>query len=382
MNVVCYRYNLLCVGNLSLTVVMESGIVMKEVFVDDLKGTEILAVPVITESNVVLIQSDTILKQEYIDKLKEHNQLLVYVKDDIANTTADGTRHIFNIDDTINRTQEIVGKVLDRHIYRRNSDLSIIGEAAEEIIDSVISDPDVINSMTEIRNISTDLYTHCINVCSLSTVMALKLKMTKKQVKNIAMGAILHDIGLKYIQAPYIDVGEDELSPKDELEYKKHTIYGYSSIQDENWISDISKEIILLHHENIDGTGFPFQHNGSKIKMEIRIVSVCDEFDSLISGIGNKQLKMYQAIEYMKVHAEREYDGAIVKKLLESVAVYPVGMQVLTNENEVGEVIRQNKDVADRPVMKMVRHSDGSTYTEYVEKDLLKYLTVFIIDIL
>ena len=382
MNVVCYRYNLLCVGNLSLTVVMESGIVMKEVFVDDLKGTEILAVPVITESNVVLIQSDTILKQEYIDKLKEHNQLLVYVKDDIANTTADGTRHIFNIDETINRTQEIVGKVLDRHIYKRNSDLSIIGEAAEEIIDSVISDPDVINSMTEIRNISTDLYTHCINVCSLSTVMALKLKMTKKQVKNIAMGAILHDIGLKYIQAPYIDVSEDELSPKDELEYKKHTIYGYSSIQDENWISDISKEIILLHHENIDGTGFPFQHNGSKIKMEIRIVSVCDEFDSLISGIGNKQLKMYQAIEYMKVHAEREYDGAFVKKLLESVAVYPVGMQVLTNENEVGEVIRQNKDVADRPVMKMVRHSDGSPYTEYVEKDLLKYLTVFIIDIL
>lgn len=382
MNVVCYRYNLLCVGNLSLTVVMESGIVMKEVFVDDLKGTEILAVPVITESNVVLIQSDTILKQEYIDKLKEHNQLLVYVKDDIANTTADGTRHIFNIDETINRTQEIVGKVLDRHIYKRNSDLSIIGEAAEEIIDSVISDPDVINSMTEIRNISTDLYTHCINVCSLSTVMALKLKMTTKQVKNIAMGAILHDIGLKYIQAPYIDVSEDELSPKDELEYKKHTIYGYSSIQDENWISDISKEIILLHHENIDGTGFPFQHNGSKIKMEIRIVSVCDEFDSLISGIGNKQLKMYQAIEYMKVHAEREYDGAIVKKLLESVAVYPVGMQVLTNENEVGEVIRQNKDVADRPVMKMVRHSDGSPYTEYVEKDLLKYLTVFIIDIL
>ena len=160
--------------------------------------------------------------------------------------------------------------------------------------------------------------------------------MTKKQVKNIAMGAILHDIGLKYIQAPYIDVDEDKLSPKDELEYKKHTIYGYSSVQDEKWLSDISKEIILFHHERIDGAGFPFQHKGNKLKMEVRIVSVCDEFDSLISGIGNKKIKMYQAIEYMKVHAERDYDGAIVKKLLESVAVYPVGIQVLTNENEVG----------------------------------------------
>ena len=355
---------------------------MKEVFVDDLCGTEVLAVPVITDANVVLIQSETVLKQEYIEKLKEHNQLLVYVKEDVQVEKENGSRHIFNNDETLQRPQEIVEKVLDRHIYKRNDDLSKIGKVAEEIIDSVISEPDVINSMTEIRNVSTDLYTHCISVCSLSTIMALKLKMTKKQVKNIAMGAILHDIGLKYIQAPYIDVDEDKLSPKDELEYKKHTIYGYSSVQDEKWLSDISKEIILFHHERIDGSGFPFQHKGNKLKMEVRIVSVCDEFDSLISGIGNKKLKMYQAIEYMKVHAERDYDGAIVKKLLESVAVYPVGIQVLTNENEVGEVLRQNRDVADRPVIKMIRHSDGSPYTEYKEKDLLKYLTVFIIDTL
>lgn len=47
---------------------------MKEVFVDDLCGTEVLAVPVITDANVVLIQSETVLKQEYIEKLKEHRR--------------------------------------------------------------------------------------------------------------------------------------------------------------------------------------------------------------------------------------------------------------------------------------------------------------------
>ena len=47
---------------------------MKEVFVDDLCGTEVLAVPVITDANVVLIQSETVLKQEYIEKLKEHSK--------------------------------------------------------------------------------------------------------------------------------------------------------------------------------------------------------------------------------------------------------------------------------------------------------------------
>ena len=44
------------------------------------------------------------------------------------------------------------------------------------------------------------MYTQCINVCSLSTIMALRLKMSDKQVKNVSMGAMLHDIGLRYIR--------------------------------------------------------------------------------------------------------------------------------------------------------------------------------------
>ena len=122
------------------------------------------------------------------------------------------------------------------------------------------------NNITEIRNVSTDMYTHCINVCTLSTIMALRLKMSNKQIHNIAMGAILHDIGLRYINVPYVNVSENKMTNKDAVEYKKHTIFGYSSVQDEDWIPDIAKEIILLHHERIDGKGYPFSHKGDKLK--------------------------------------------------------------------------------------------------------------------
>ena len=80
--------------------------------------------------------------------------------------------------------------------------MKILGLEAERIIESVLSEPEVINNITEIRNLSTDMYTHCINVCSLSTIMALRLKMSDKQVKNVSMGAMLHDIGLRYIKTP------------------------------------------------------------------------------------------------------------------------------------------------------------------------------------
>ena len=135
--------------------------------------------------------------------------------------------------------------------------------------------------MTEIRNVSTDMYTHCINVCSLSTILALKLKMTERQVHNVALGAILHDIGLKYIRVPYENISIEDMNYRDLLEYKKHTIYGYSSVEKEEWLSDTAKEIILLHHENVKGTGFPFQQRNGKLKAEVRLVSVCDDFDSL-----------------------------------------------------------------------------------------------------
>lgn len=118
-----------------------------------------------------------------------------------------------------------------RNTFTSIIDLKILGLEAERIIESVLSEPEVINNITEIRNLSTDMYTHCINVCSLSTIMALRLKMSDKQVKNVSTGAMLHDIGLRYIKTPYMNTNETYMNTKDAIEYKKHTIFGYSSVQ-------------------------------------------------------------------------------------------------------------------------------------------------------
>ena len=218
---------------------------MRLVKIDDLNGSEVLAVPIMSAKDQVLIQSDTVLRGEYIDKLRKYNIPSVYIKDDVK----------FDVEETLQNSKKVVESILERHIYKHNDELKRIGEQANKIIDSVLSEPEVLESVTDIRNISTDMYSHCINVCVLSTILALRLKMNDRQVRNVSMGAILHDIGLKYIQVPYIDISVSQMRASDVPEYKKHTIYGYSSIQEEEWISDVSKEIILLHHEQVDGEG-------------------------------------------------------------------------------------------------------------------------------
>lgn len=397
---------------------------MKKVKVKSLKGNEILALPIVTDGGTVLIHADVELKPELINRAirlgikslyikdypeevinkENYNHIVISSEDDYDDVYNEGQdvsdsecadvknekkteynnkyieNHIYKVEETAINSRTIIKNVLEKHIYRHNSDLKIIGEQAEKIIESVIEEPEVITNITEMRNISTDMYTHCINVCALSTIMALRLKMSEKQVRNISIGAILHDIGLRYIKVPYMNTNETYMNVKDALEYKKHTIFGYSSLQDEGWIPDIAKEIILLHHERIDGKGYPFQHKGDKIKTEVKLVSLCDDFESLISGVGSPKLKIYEAIEYIKANQGIKYDATITDKLLESVAVYPVGINVITSEGEMGVVIRQNHKFTDRPVIKMLKHADGSQYKDDVEKDLMEYLTLFIVD--
>ncbi len=397
---------------------------MKKVKVKSLKGNEILALPIVTDGGTVLIHADVELKPELINRAirlgikslyikdypeevinkENYNHIVISSEDDYDDVYNEGQdvsdsecadvknekkteynnkyieNHIYKVEETAINSRTIIKDVLEKHIYRHNSDLKVIGEQAEKIIESVIEEPEVITNITEMRNISTDMYTHCINVCALSTIMALRLKMSEKQVRNISIGAILHDIGLRYIKVPYMNTNETYMNVKDALEYKKHTIFGYSSLQDEGWIPDIAKEIILLHHERIDGKGYPFQHKGDKIKTEVKLVSLCDDFESLISGVGSTKLKIYEAIEYIKANQGIKYDATITDKLLESVAVYPVGINVITSEGEMGVVVRQNHKFTDRPVIKMLKHADGSQYKDDVEKDLMKYLTLFIVD--
>ncbi len=348
---------------------------MQYVHIDNLTGEETLSVPVVTSSDAILISEGTKLTSEYIQKLMDFNIQYVYIE-----AFKNQEQKIYSAYETYEESKKELRKALDKDIYKHNAELQKVTEQADKIINKITDEPDIINGLTEIRNISTDMYSHCINVCSLSTIMALRLRMTDEQVHNIAMGAILHDIGLKYITAPYIDIDIEEMSPQDRTEYCKHTVYGFNAIQNQSWLSDTAKEIILLHHENVDGSGYPFKYPDHRLSVEVKLVAVCDDFDAMISGIGRHKMKIYEAIEYIKVHSGIIYDRSAADKLLRTIAIYPVGVQVVLSNGDHGIVVRQNPQAPERPVVQLKLHKNGTEYKEEKILDLMNSLTLFIED--
>lgn len=349
---------------------------MAKVRIDKLKGNEVLSKHVLSESGIELISAGTMLKKEYIERLQLLNIDEVEVVD-VPDKKQDDSFDLFK-EVVKEESKKVVKDVLEKHIYKNSADLTELCEVADDIINNVMSEEEIINQVTNIKQSSSDIYTHSINVCALSTVLALKAGYSKEIVSDIAKGSILHDIGLRCIVVPYENQDINELPLKNQVEFKKHVIYGYDSVKNVDWLSELSKNIVLLHHERNNGAGYPFKNHGSSISDPIKMVAVCDTFDCLISGIGYKQLKVHQAIEYMKALSVDALEDTYVDLLLQMVAMYPVGTKIITNEGERGEVIRQNKGYIDRPVLKITHDSAGNKLETSIYKDMTKVLTIFI----
>ena len=345
---------------------------MKQKRLLDLKGGEILAREIMTSDYQVVLPAGAILLKEYLEKLNELGITEIYIEEKA--TGAKGAA-ILKSDIEIS-VKEKVKDILERHTYHNNIELIELNKAADNIIATILEEDKIIEKVFDIRERSADIYEHSISVCSMAILTALKLKVEIKKVHNIGVGCLLHDIGLRYLTIDFSRRNINTLNQCELAEYKKHPVHGYSSLKNEAWISELSKTIILQHHERLNGSGFPLKLKD--IPFECQIVSVCDTFDEMICGIACQRVKVYEAIEYLKSFKNILFDDKIVNAFLSFTAVYPAGTHVMTNEGELAVVLSQNKDFQDRPVIRILKDKYGNDIKGDVIKDLVKVHNIFI----
>lgn len=158
-----------------------------------------------------------------------------------------------------------VQKILENHIYHGKNSLNKMTDLANEIVREITEEeqPKVID--IEERNGS--LYEHTVLVTMLSLVVAKMLKVKEEPYIDIAIGALLHDLGMRYITVPYINFDMDNRPASEVFELKKHTILAYSALEGEDWISPVSKKMVLSHHERKDGFRLSFKTKNKRYRV-------------------------------------------------------------------------------------------------------------------
>ena len=346
---------------------------MKLYKLEQLSEGKILAKDIFTKDYQILLSEGTVIKDEYIKKLQEFGIREVYIRESKNfNTVVLGILK----DETEAKLKEQIRRVMEKHTYRHSEDLKIISEAADEIINEILNEDEVIERVYDIKERNPDIYEHSIMVCTISIILAIKLNYEKCITHDIAVGSLLHDIGLRYLIIEYKNQNIDELPKADQIEYKKHPVYGYTALKDEEWLTELSKNIILYHHERIDGSGFPLRID--EIKKEYEIVGICDYFDERMCGLGCKKEKTHEIIAYLKQVRGYVFTKEIVDAFLSFIAVYPVGTIVKTNEGEIAIISSQNNHFPDRPILQVVKDANGKMLKEDKIINLLEVHTIFI----
>jgi len=138
---------------------------------------------------------------------------------------------------------------------------------------------------------------------------------------KIMYGSLLHDIGKESIKSQHIFYNNRKLTPEEKTEVEEHPSLGADIIrcidpEGMNPIIDGIADIVESHHEEANGSGYPYGLKGLEIPTEARIISVCDKFDAVTVDRGYNHVKAPQeAIAWLRKDAKDEFDSFIVNVL-------------------------------------------------------------------
>lgn len=324
--------------------------------VASLLGGEILAEPVFTEKREILIPQGSEIKKDYVPLIQSLGIDSLMIEDPYANYEEP---HYLLRDGKFEVYVERVRKLMEGHIYHGTVSLREFEIIAHDILKDFDSESS--NVVIDVKERSSNLYEHTVMVTLLAINIARRLKLDNEKQYQIAIGCLLHDIGIRYITVPYENHDWDNYDAVSLFEFRKHTILGFSALEDETWIPKISRKMVLSHHEKLDGSGFPMKQKNKEI--ECKIIQVCDAFDCYISGMECKRISVQESLKRMTEEVDGLYESKIVKHLVATVAKYPVGTKVRTTEEEHGVVISQTED-PENPIILILNDKIESESTK------------------
>jgi len=167
-----------------------------------------------------------------------------------------------------------------------------------------------------------DTYTqgHSARVAKYSLSIAKKLSLLPKEMRNIELSALLHDIG-KIAVGSTILGKPGRLNERESFIVRKHVVVGEGIVEQIEFLQG-TRSLIRHHHERYDGQGYPDGLSGKEIPLGARIISVAEAYDSITSGCPYRQaLPSKDAVKELKKNAGSQFDPVIVGTFVETLAV-------------------------------------------------------------
>ena len=248
--------------------------------------------------------------------------------------------------------------------------------AVQGIVDQVLDNESSMVTMTTLRGFDEYTFTHSVNVCIFSVVIGQRLGFTKLQLYELGLGALLHDIGKMRVDTEIINKAGG-LSEEEWVALKDHPTEGLLLLFQMRGFSDVPYRQMLMayeHHMKIDLSGYPQNERTREVGLFSKIVAVADGFDAGTS-VRSYQYEPWppdEVLKEMRDNPRRGFDQMIVKALITSTGVYPIGTLVVLDTRELAVVSKTSSDLEHlhQPTVKVIADAMGRPLDTPVTVDI------------
>ncbi|MBX3449852.1 MAG: PilZ domain-containing protein [Planctomycetaceae bacterium] len=247
-------------------------------------------------------------------------------------------------------------------------DVDAVSAITEQTLDGLVEDSDLFAALG-LNPMGTGYPArHSLHSCMVALNIGFNLGLDKLQLRELALGTLIHDAGMLKIDRG-IWTQTERLTSAQRLELMKHPVRVFDLVWSLKRIPRRSAFIAYQIHERIDGSGYPRQRSGDQIHFFSKVAAVADVYAALVANRPHRQgILPARAIEHVIEEAvKRRLDLQAVCALLETTSLYPLGSAVILNDGRVARTLRGNQLDFERPVIQAWRRSELNTPGEVID---------------
>jgi len=212
-----------------------------------------------------------------------------------------------------------------REVYRMAFETAFQGDTLQPMLEfsqefggdltqTICDDDTLMSDLYELMEHDGGTYTHCVNVSTYALVLAKALGIDDPaELRSLATGAILHDIGKRRVQLGIINK-PGPLTAEQRAEIELHPLIGFRELVLEEDAAWGPLMMVYQHHERMDGQGYPVGVAGRDIHEWARMCSVADVFHAVTSHRPyRKPMSAAQAMQFLETQAGTMFDPEMVR---------------------------------------------------------------------
>jgi HD-GYP domain-containing protein (c-di-GMP phosphodiesterase class II) len=236
----------------------------------------------------------------------------------------------------------IIRGLMDDIRLGKQVDLAITKPTVEKITASVLRNSNAMTTMRRLKSLDEYTFLHSVSVCAMLASFSKVLGMELNSIHDIALGGLIHDVGKMRVAVAVLHK-PGKLNPDEFKHIKSHVVLGSDLMRQTPGVPPLALEVLELHHERHDGSGYPKGLQGEAISPVGRMAAIIDVYDAITSDrVYCKGMSPALAVQKLFEWSKFHFDPEMMQLFLKSIGIYPVGSLVKLESGRLAVVIAQS----------------------------------------